>query len=509
MSRQQMLNLECCLGDQDQIDYNILEGSEQQFRYADLQYSQIDSDIESRKNCYRLAWNSYEQPIQDLNSTEQESKNESKFLDSEYLQWEIPSQNPTIQSQQLQQIRQIQEEQFSSGQQELKCQLTNYQNYDPQELNTYFQDDQSSLQGSINQFNNEQPCQNSYVTTQFIDQYEKSEPIENPDNDLNKWKTLNESNKYKHPEQQLKCRKQQKYNKVNDKQNNMITKQNQLCIEKQDQSESQDLHKNINQDKYKKIIQRLQQRDVKHVQSTILFQNTIMETLADRLKLEKYEKQINGFIEQDSKQIKVDIIQSLYSDFSEFQDQIVGLGQIEKYIVLLVVKLGIYNFIQDKNLLDGEQFQHNKDDLLYFFTSLSDRKVIMEQAKDFIIEQKIFKLSRGVKNKITKKLMNQLCIYRQYYKSNQSGYSNYIKQSKKVIIKNEEYMSFDKNKDRNKSVFFGKKNFIEIIKNDQGTIKDFTINHHYSILNQNQGKVEKLSIYMDDIFNLLILFEDL
>ena len=44
-------------------------------------------------------------------------------------------------------------------------------------------------------------------------------------------------------------------------------------------------------------------------------------------------------------------------------------------------------------------------------------------------------------------------------------------------------MSFDKNKDRNKSVFFGKKKFIEIIKNDQGTIKDFTINHHYSLLN--------------------------
>ena len=62
---------------------------------------------------------------------------------------------------------------------------------------------------------------------------------------------------------------------------------------------------------------------------------------------------------------------------------------------------------------------------------------------------------------------------------------------------------------KKKPVFFGKKNFLGIIRNDGGTIKDFTINHHYSFLNENLGKIKRLSIYMDDIFNLLILFEDL
>ncbi|KAM3145034.1 hypothetical protein pb186bvf_002709 [Paramecium bursaria] len=408
-----------CQSDIDQIDYNDQEEYEQQFLLADLQSQQITSDLDSRQNYYPIAQNTYEQSI-DLNTSEQGFNYESEQEQEEY------------------------------GSLEQKFSLTSQPICHPQDLNT----DQQSTYPCYNELQ----CQNSDAPS-YIKEQDIQETIYNQDSKIQEFSEsneLNDKNKYKVKKQESQCKKKKKISKVNSKLNEVISMQNSLCSENQTSVECQSSEKNIDQDKYKKIYKRLQQRYVKHIQQTILFQNIIMETLADKLSFEKYEQQINDLKDQDSKQIRVDIIQSLQSDFYNYQNQIVGLGQIEKYIVLLTVKHAIYNFISDQNLIDGDQFQGIKEDLLYFFTSLSDQQVIMEQAKDFIIKQKIFKLSCGVKDKITIKVMNQLYIYREYYKSNKSGYYNYIKQNNKEI-KNEEYMKIEKKKDNKTHLYFGKK----------------------------------------------------
>ena len=50
----------------------------------------------------------------------------------------------------------------------------------------------------------------------------------------------------------------------------------------------------------------------------------------------------------------MDICKDLILEFSQYQKSIIGLGEIEEYIILLVVKHIIYKFLRENIIIKAE-----------------------------------------------------------------------------------------------------------------------------------------------------------